>query len=939
MDTDNEQKVFLDAFHHSPMAMVIVSSRGEFIHVNNRFTEATGYGLGDMPDMRSWFARTYPETGQQEALLAGWMAMAEQEKPVSEVLPVTCRDGESRIFRFRSAFSGGFAFLSLEDVTGERRNLDLLVRSERNFRTIFDSTTDAIFVHDAETGRILETNQAFLDMYGYAREEAQNVNVGNLSQNRPPYTVENAMMILAEVRKGKTSQFEWRARRRNGQLFWADLVARPVTLDGQERIIVVARDVTDRREAEEALAETAENYRSVFNATSDAIVIQEPDSAMIIDANRAAARMLGYSRRQLRRMTAPELLSQEPEQAREMVLNAFDQVRTQGSRTLELQLRRKDGTSFWVGLSIRHARIGGQWRIISVARDIDERKQAENKLRLSSEVFSQSADSIVITDAENVILEVNRSFTRITGYSESECIGKKPSLLKSGRHDADFYREMWTSICETGYWSGEIWNRKKNGEMFPAWLSIATVRDRDGAIINFIGTFSDLSEAKRAEESIHRLHYYDLLTGLPNRALCLDRLAHDFQHSDRDNTFAAVLVLGLDGFKTVNESLGIEGGDELLRQVAERLDQTLPGVQSFARLGSDTFAAIAGDMKDPGDVAAVIRKMQQSFASPFYVDANEVFLSACIGASLYPQDGDSPQAILNNAENAMRRAKANGPNSYGFFAAGMAEEASERLHLEADLRRALERGELLLHYQPKVNVCTGAIEGAEALVRWNHPERGMVPPFKFIPFAEERDLIHSIGEWVLRRACRDCLRFREVGHPGLCVAVNISPKQFFEGRVDSLVRDVLADTGLPGECLEVEITEQMLVSDMERTKQTLVRLKEQNVSIAVDDFGTGYSSLSYLTSFPLTTLKVDRSFVMDVVENRDSAAVTGAIISMARSLGLGVVAEGAETAEQVAFLHERGCVTVQGYYYSRPVPLEDFLALLKTPFPPFAPPA
>ena len=556
------------------------------------------------------------------------------------------------------------------------------------------------------------------------------------------------------------------------------------------------------------------------------------------------------------------------------------------------------------------------------------RREAEANLRLAAKVFEGSVEGILITDPDGRILRVNRAFLKITGYSKEEVIGQRPRMLQSGRHDEAFFRHLWSSLMETGSWQGEIWNRRKNGEIYPEWLTISAVYDEAGQVTHYIGGFTDLSQQKQAEDHIQHLMYYDALTDLPNRALFRDRFKQCMVRTQRSNDHTAYIHLDLDRFIKINDTLGHSVGDQILQQVAKRLSQNVRPMDIVARLGGDEFVIAVPAVMSRGEVEGYLQNIVDTFAEPFRVASREIFLVPSMGAVMYPDDADSYDELARFAETALQYAKRLGEN-YQFYQSTMNADAHERLNMESALRRALERDEFLLHYQPQVDATSGEIIGVEALLRWQRCDEGMVMPAHFIPLLEDTGLIIPVGEWVLRRACLDQQAWIEAGYQAVPVAVNLSPRQFRNRDLVHMIGTVLAEVGTDPHLLELEITESSVMDDPAFALQTLHACHDRGIRIAIDDFGTGYSSLSYLKRFPLDVLKIDRSFVADVPGDEDDAAIIDTIIAMAHRLGLRVIAEGVETAEQQAFLSEHGCDWVQGYYFGRPMPLAELLQRLR----------
>lgn len=552
-----------------------------------------------------------------------------------------------------------------------------------------------------------------------------------------------------------------------------------------------------------------------------------------------------------------------------------------------------------------------------------------NQVKLSAQVFVNSNEAIVITDQENNIIQINNTFTEITGYALEDVVGKNPRVLKSGKNDPDFYRAMWDTLLRTGHWQGEVTDRRKNGEIYQKWLSINLVRGEKGEITNYIGLFSDLTERKASYARIQRLAHFDALTNLPNRALLNDHLDLCIAQAKRNQTRLAIIFLDLDRFKKVNDSLGHHAGDLLLQAVAERLKDCVRETDTVARLGGDEFVILLSSISEPNDAARVAQKVVDSIANPFTLDGSEASIGTSIGIGIYPDNGLDHAALIKNADAAMYHAKENGRNNFQFFSSAMNEHAFERLSLENDLRRALKRDELFLHYQPQIDVQTGKVVGVEALIRWQHPEQGLIPPNQFIPLAEECGLIAPIGDWVVKTACAQNKAWQEEGLPAIVVAVNISAQHFQQKNFKELIAKTLADTNLAPAFLELEITESAIMDNAESMLEMLHSLKEMGVLLAIDDFGTGYSSLSYLKDFPIDKLKIDRSFVQNITSDSGSNVIAKTIINMGHSLNLKVIAEGVETPEQLASLRELLCDEIQGYHFSRPISAQDFVAFAR----------
>ncbi|HET6718150.1 MAG TPA: EAL domain-containing protein, partial [Rhodocyclaceae bacterium] len=521
-------------------------------------------------------------------------------------------------------------------------------------------------------------------------------------------------------------------------------------------------------------------------------------------------------------------------------------------------------------------------------------------------------------------------FSEITGYAEAEVLGQKTSLLKSDQQAREFYRDLWSSLKDSGNWQGEIWNRRKSGEIYPQWLSISTVPDARGKPAHYVGVFTDLSQIRRSEARLERLAHYDPLTDLPNRLLVQSRLEHELVGASRHDAKFAVLVIDLDQFKLVNDSLGHVAGDQLLVLVAQRLHSRLRQADTIGRLGGDEFLVLLPDLAAPGDAAVVARDLLDVLATPFELaGGHETFIGASIGISLFPDDGNSVVDLMRNADAALFRAKDQGRNRFCFYTGEMGSEAVAQLDMEAALRRALERNELVLHYQPKVDLRSGQLTGCEALLRWQREGVGLVGPLQFIPLAEITGLIVPIGSWVIDAACRQLRLWHDAGHDDLHVAVNVSGRQFMSADLEATIAAALQRHGVAAKSLELELTESCLMANPEAAMLTLGRLRKLGIRVSLDDFGTGYSSLAYLTRFPITTLKIDRSFITDIVTDPPAAMIANTIIGLAHRMGLTVIAEGVETEAQQDYLRMQNCDEMQGYFFSRPLPVEDFNRLVE----------
>ncbi|MDR5897578.1 EAL domain-containing protein [Halomonas vilamensis] len=576
----------------------------------------------------------------------------------------------------------------------------------------------------------------------------------------------------------------------------------------------------------------------------------------------------------------------------------------------------------------------------ALAQEIKRHQQTIEQLELVNRVVERVSHAVVITDADNRILYVNPAYEKMSGFKLSHVMGKKPSISKSGRHGSQFYREMWAALDQDRHWEGEIWDRHEDGSIFPKLLSIDRLVDEAGKTRNFVAMFYDLSQQKASEAEIERLQYYDSLTQLPNRSLFRHRLQHEFEIARRQQTCVGVMLINLDRFKQVNDFFGFPVGDQLLVEVAERLAVAvrrtdLVARQPYAperdpdvvsRTGGDDFAVILNNLKTPENATLAALRILDAISAPFTLQAgsetlDDIFLQASIGISIFPDNAASVDALVRSAETALTWAKAEGGGELRFFSERMNQNSAARLRLESELRRAVAEEAFTLYYQPKLDVTTHRFTSMEALIRWPQGDK-MVSPADFIPLAEETNLIVPLGAWVLRRACMDTMTLgQQLGYvPG--IAINLSARQFRQPGLLDAVRDAIEASAIPPEKVELEITESMVMDDVESAIETMRALRDLGVELAIDDFGTGYSSLSYLKRFPVNTLKLDRAFVGDLPHDAEDAAITESVIVLAKTLKLHVVAEGVETRDQLAFLSEQHCAYVQGFLLARPGPLE-----------------
>ncbi|MBD5801995.1 Cyclic di-GMP phosphodiesterase Gmr [Azoarcus sp. Aa7] len=615
-----------------------------------------------------------------------------------------------------------------------------------------------------------------------------------------------------------------------------------------------------------------------------------------------------------------------PKPVARAVSEALEAIRKDGLRhEFEYALDLPGGArQFSASMSQLSRSDGAPAGFIALVRDVSERKLAEEKMREAMVVFDASSQGIMTADAAGIITSVNPAFCSITGYSADEVIGQTPAMFKSGRHDTVFYKNMWATLETTGRWEGEVWNRRKAGDVYPQWLTISAVRDESGKLIKYVSIFSDMTRRKQREEVIWRQANFDALTGLANRNLLNDRLERALAHSRRTGKKAGLVFLDLDGFKWINDTLGHDVGDEMLIEVAVRLKDCVRQQDTVARLGGDEFTLVVDDIEDVENLQTVGDKVLRVIRDPFLLAGANRYVSGSLGITVFPDDGDNVQTLLRNADIAMYQSKQLGKNRCQFYSQDMQEAARLRVQLEAELRVAIERRQFVLYYQPIIDAGSGCVSGAEALVRWQHPSRGLVAPDEFIAIAEDTGMILPIGAWVLDEALRQANEWLVQGLSPLRMAVNVSGVQFREQGLLEMIAQASRKSGFDRIELVLEITESVLMQSSDATEALMREIGQLGVRYSLDDFGTGYSSLSYLKRFPVDQVKIDRSFVSDCLDDKNDALLVEAIINMAHSLGLKVTAEGVETESQREFLCARHCDYLQGYQVSKPLPADEF---------------
>ena len=818
------------------------------------------------------------------------------------------------------------------DIT-ERKSMEEALRaSEEQFRTLFNQAPIGIAIIDSITGKIYKANQKYADIVGLSVEQMQQIDWMQITH---PDDIQADLDNMALMNAGKINGFTMEKRyfRSDGSIVWVNLTVSPLRFHFRQNHPhhhCIIEDITARKTTEQKLRELNRDFVTFLENTSDFIYFKDKDSRFRfcsqtlanITHNSSWQDLIGKHDLEVFPKETAKIYYQEELpvfEKGEPLLNKIDPY------------YKKDGSTGWVSTckwpvfdSDNKTVIG----IFGISRDITELKQAEIELRIAATVF-ESQEGMMVTDANQIILKVNRAFSQITGYSAEEIIGKTPSIFSSKKHGKDFYSKLHNTLQEKGSWRGEIWSQRKNGEAFPIWETITAVKNNEGFISHFVATMIDITERKATEEYINQLAFYDPLTQLPNRRLLNERIKHGIEVNKRINHQMAVLMLDLDKFKAVNDTLGHAAGDELLCQVATRIQSRLRKTDTFARLGGDEFVILINEITHSESIARIAEEIIFNLSQPFVLNQkHKAYIGTSIGICLYPLHGDNIETLMDHADAALYYAKEQGRGCFAYFSEELTQKARERINLENRLHKAIEQQQFRVYFQPQIDIKTGLVKGAEALVRWYDPEYGCIMPEQFITLAEETGLILEIGKLVLRQVCILGKQWLDSGLSAVTLAVNVSPYQFSRVDIDTLVSEILAETGFPAQYLELEITESGLMDNQERALSILNSLHKKGIRLAIDDFGTGYSSLAYLKYFPLDVLKIDKTFIDDIPFLQDDVAITSTIISMARHLGLQVLAEGVETIAQLQFLQNQGCDIYQGYFYSKPLPQKEFETLL-----------
>lgn len=836
----------------------------------------------------------------------------------------------------------GYSVLQVLTMRWQRQNLTSLVaqrtRSEvaarNDMAAVIHAIPDLLFELDAE-GRYYRFYSQRIDLLKMPFHSIQGRTV---YEALPRRAADQVMAALSEAaQKGWAGGYSFPlgdSGSAEGERWFELSVARKAARpDETDRFIVLSRDITERKRAGEQNRQLLARYQSFVSASNTGAWEYHVSSGRL-ELSDEYFLMLGLDPVQQEhdpqfgslQVWIDLLHPDDKESAARCFINYYSNP---SEKLYENRFRVLTAAGEWIWILARGRFLrdqDGQLTdlIVGTHIDINETVRAGEELKLVGRVFEQSSEGYLITDAQQRIIKVNQAFTDITGYSPADALGQTPALLSSGQHDRDFYLRMWAAIEMDGHWQGEVWNRRKDGTLYPEWLRISRMLDDFGSVIHYVAVLSDITQRKADEQHIHKLAYFDVLTGLPNRSMFEERALLALSAAERHGKQLALMYIDLDNFKNVNDSLGHQVGDALLIAFAQRLSGLLREEDTLSRTGGDEFTLILPET-DANGAAHTAQRIANAMTDAMFVAGHELTVTASIGIALYPDDAADLVNLLTNADIAMYRAKQRGRNGYSFFKPELQTHYVRTLQIENALRHALARDQLNVHFQPQHRLTDDHLVGAEALLRWHHPELGNISPAEFIPVAENSGLIIPIGEWVLAESLKQILIWHGMGFTDMHVAVNLSAVQFRDRQLLGKIEALLDSAGVPAQALELELTESMTMQDPESAIQIIARLNRLGLKLALDDFGTGYSSMSYLKRFHLQKIKIDQSFIRDLSIDADDAAIVNATIMLSRNLGMQTLAEGVETQEQRDFLRQSGCDFVQGYLYSRPLPADAFI--------------
>lgn len=796
------------------------------------------------------------------------------------------------------------------------------IASELNFRALFDISPVGFALNRLSNGEFLQGNQALFDIVGYSKEEFMRLSYWDITPQK--YEVQEQAALQQLKTHGSYGPYFKEYIHKNGTCIPVMLKGVKTTdANGEEYIFSIVEDLTEQQRAKRSEA----NLGQIIEESLNEIYVVDAQTLRFRYANKAGQANLGYTLTELSGMTPLDII---PRRDKAKIMSEIRALQERQVHNLTLQTvhRRKDQTLYDVEVRVQLTNFQGEPALVANILDITERVLAQEQINKLSYVVEQSPNSIFITDLSGRIEYANQKFEQLNGYTRAEYLGKSPAILKSGEMPGEFYRNLWQNLEKFHEWKFDVCNKRKDGSLYWAREHISFVRDKNGNITHFMSIAQDITEIREKERELHYQARYDQLTGAPNRFLGMEKLRESVKNSRTAGLNTVVLFLDLDNFKNINDNLGHRTGDLILIETAGRLSAILSPQDSLARFGGDEFLIILDGVVDLKDSQLIVEKIYQSFLTPFKVDENEIFVTISSGISVSPADGTDPDELIRYADAAMYHSKDRGRNTFHFFDAKISDSAKNRFNIERELHGALEQNQFEVHYQPFIELASGTVVGAEALLRWHNPRLGAVSPNKFIPIAEQTGLIEEIGKHVLETALRQTKQWLPLVAPSFQMSINLSPRQFRQGKIISDLKSILAHTEVNPHRIKLEVTEGLLLQTHDNPLDVLNEIKELGIGVAMDDFGTGYSSLLNLRQFSFDLLKIDRSFIHDLIENAQTRAMVNAIIAMCKSLQLQVIAEGIETTAQRDYLLAQGCELGQGFLFYKPVPAEEFTALL-----------
>ncbi len=811
-------------------------------------------------------------------------------------------------------------------MTRDMKNFDNIKNSLDNsykiYKTIFENSPSGLIYFNTD-GLIIDANNTAVDILGVDKKELIGFNILKRVTNQNLLkSIRLALQNQETSYKGPYTSIL------SGKKLYLDIFLKPLISDQNkiDIIVVFINDKTKENEINKNLIKAKNEWKSIIDNMIN-IFVQTDKDGKIIKVAPSIKDILGYRPYEIIGQNIVSFWA-DAKKAKNIRDNFFNNH--QLPATITEKFKHKNGNTIYLEIFIkpRYDQNGEYIGSDNIARDVTEYLKSQKALEIYKNVIKNTSEGILITDKNNKIVFANQAFYNITQYEIQDIIGKNPSILKSGMHTKNFYKKMWDSINSNGQWKGEIWNQHKDGNIYPEFLSISTVKNKNAEIENYIAIFTDIREIKKSEAKMRSMAMHDSLTGLPNRTMMSDMISHSIKSTKRQHELMAIMFIDLDNFKTINDNYGHKEGDNVLIETAKRLKDVLREEDMVYRFGGDEFIVTLEHIKNSEDIAKIAHKLNRSLKIPYQTSDYTFYISCSIGIAIYPNDASSVDELIKNADAAMYQAKNNGKNRYAFYSHELGKEIQEELHIENLLRKSIENSEFEIYYQPKIDTKTLRITGLEGLLRWNSKEKGVLSPAKFIPIAEKTGLIIPIGNWVLLQACKQIKKWQDDKLYTGNISVNISGVQLDNKNFVNSIKHVLKESGLSPYYLDLEVTESVLMNDLKHWSNTLDEIRDIGIDISIDDFGTGYSSLSYLRELPVDELKIDKSFIDDIPGDKDACAIVKSIISLAKTLSYKTVAEGVEKKEQQKYLVENGCDIIQGYYYSKPLSatdMEDFL--------------